>query len=132
MTTPCMAGDPRVRVGHVIERPAGAAPAGRDSPARRAAHQLPQRGHRHPHQIAGPFDGLDVNPGQAEHHIAPRKRVRNVNSGGCVNAPRSVRHVEVLASDQHARPLPIIGDLDPYTQSIRPSASRPTGSAKCR
>ena len=114
-------------MGHIVQYPASPTTTGSNDPAIRATHQLPRRRNRHRDQIRAALDRFDVHGLHPEDGIATRTKIK---SGGCINAPRSVRHVEVLEIDQAAWSLLILGDLDPYPPLTAPSPSLPTGSAK--
>ncbi len=84
----------------------------------RASTELDTR-HRHRHQLRPALDSLDVHGLHSEEGIAARARH---GGGGRVNAPRSVRHIEVPEIDQAAWSLLILGTSTP-TREPRPATT---------
>ena len=108
-------------MGHIVQYPASPTTTGSNDPAIRATHQLPRRRNRHRDQIRAALDRFDVHGLHPEDGIATRTKIK---SGGCINAPRSVRHVEVLVMEQRLALL-ILEDLDTHPPTITRRASPP-------
>lgn len=113
--------DPNVAVRHVAQHPHPPAAAERDDPAVRAARQLPGRRDRHPHGDRVAINPLDSNAIEPEQKIAASA---GIGGRARVGAPRSVRHVEVLANKSGSlvapdprgpRPLPAAQPAEPLT-----------------
>ena len=108
-------------MGHIVQYPASPTTTGSNDPAIRATHQLPRRRNRHRDQIRAALDRFDVHGLHPEDGIATRTKIK---SGGCINAPRSVRHVEVLENRSGSlvapdppgpRPLPTTHRAETHT-----------------
>ena len=104
-----------------MQYPASPTTTGSNDPAIRATHQLPRRRNRHRDQIRAALDRFDVHGLHPEDGIATRTKIK---SGGCINAPRSVRHVEVLENRSGSlvapdppgpRPLPTTHRAETHT-----------------